>query len=181
MTLPPRPVLIGRGRRHHSRMTVLPKLLVFILQLGRTRLARIAAITGLRYRQSRLAGHLRRRDSSRLAARKSDGRDLWFMVEHDGFGAVQPADAGVNRERLGNDLIHVVVAISGETTDEVNAFGLIGQLLILSIDFGVFSPRNGIVGVAFGLRELIDDAVLGCSCPVRCLNSVMRVNALSFG
>src|SRR3954466_602828 len=54
-----------------------------------------------------------------------------------------------DRERLGNDLIHVVVLVRREAADELHLGCLVGERLVLLVELGVLGARNGIVGIPF--------------------------------
>src|SRR5215217_1229239 len=60
-------------------------------------------------------------------------------------------------ERLGDDLIHVVVLVRREPPHEVDARHRIGELPVALVQLRVLRLRHGVVRVALGLRILVDD------------------------
>src|SRR5689334_1807132 len=78
------------------------------------------------------------------------------MSRRHALGAPHARDACERGQRLGHDLIHVVVLVGAETTNEVHTGGLIGELLVLAIERRVFGTRDWIVGIAFRLRKFVD-------------------------
>ena len=58
-------------------------------------------------------------------------------------------------KRLPDDLIHVVIFVSGKTPDEAYIFGGCCQGVIPLEQRLVFGTRNRIVGIALGLRIFI--------------------------
>src|SRR3954447_19448982 len=66
-------------------------------------------------------------------------------------------------ECLGDDLVHVVVAVSTEPSQERDARGLLGELLVLPVESPVLGSWHRVVRVAGVPRELVHDTGLGVS------------------
>ena len=67
----------------------------------------------------------------------------------------------IGRQRLRHDLVHVVVLVGRQPADEVDAGRPLGEGLVLLVALGVLGAGDGVVGVAFGPRVLVDDGGLG--------------------
>src|SRR5690349_3566133 len=61
-----------------------------------------------------------------------------------GHGASLAAYLRVSRERLRDDLIHVVILVGCQPPDEVNVRRGVGQRLVLRVDLGVLPARHRI-------------------------------------
>src|SRR5947209_12149670 len=61
------------------------------------------------------------------------------------------------RQRLADDLVHVVITVCGEPPDEGDIAGRIRQLFVLLEQLLIFRPRDRIIGITFGRRILIGD------------------------
>src|SRR3954454_23476419 len=86
---------------------------------------------------------LRSRAMGRLLCCRREGGLLYFPPGRDGCAgwcmqvAMLRRQFGVKRQRLTYDLVHVVVAVGGKPPDEMDAMGLVGQLLVLSEQLGI--------------------------------------------
>src|SRR5687767_2318784 len=83
----------------------------------------------------------------------------WNIVQRvfaSGLGLVQFLDLAIERKRLSNDLVHVVVLIGCETAGKIYSALLSRQGLIARIQLGIFRPRDGVVRIAIRSRIFID-------------------------
>ena len=64
-------------------------------------------------------------------------------------------------QRSGNNLVHVVVAVLGEATDEEDVAFMGGEGFITLVEGFIFRAGNRVVGIAFGLRVFADDGGAG--------------------
>src|ERR1051325_11062048 len=62
------------------------------------------------------------------------------------LGFRSAAEAGIQGQRLGHDLIHVVVTIAAEPSDKRDIGQPIGEFPILPVKFGVFRAWNRVIG-----------------------------------
>src|SRR5687767_669372 len=95
-----------------------------------------------------------------VGRRKGYGRDLRLAFEGESFGAVYAGNFRENREGLGDDLVHVVIAIRRQTPDEMHARCLVRQGLIPLIELSILRFRNWVIRVTFCHGVFVDDARL---------------------
>src|SRR4051812_11038995 len=86
------------------------------------------------------------------------GHDRAGLSEGEGRSARRAAQAGKKRERLTNDLIHIVVPVGREPTNEVHVRRLLCELQITPVQSGVGWPRHGIIRIPGVSRKFVDDA-----------------------
>src|SRR5690349_9350003 len=76
------------------------------------------------------------------------------------FNSLHTRGLAVGRESLRDYLIHVVVLVCCQTTDEMHVRCRIRQLLVTCIQLSVLFPRHRIVFIALRLRKLVNNARL---------------------
>src|SRR3954451_15835579 len=65
------------------------------------------------------------------------------------------------RERLGDDLIHVVVLVGRQTADEPGSRLRLCELAVALVQLGVRGTRDRVVGITLVRRVLVDDGRRG--------------------
>src|SRR3954470_23970141 len=65
-----------------------------------------------------------------------------------GFLPCLARDPGVHRQGLSHDLVHVVVLVRRQAPHEMDSAGGGRQHLVLPVQLGIFTARNGIVRIA---------------------------------
>ena len=66
-------------------------------------------------------------------------------------------DAAEGRQRLPDDLVHIVVAVGREPADESDVVGRIGERLVALEQLLIFRPRDRIIRIALGRRIFVRD------------------------
>src|SRR6476646_5431229 len=89
----------------------------------------------------------------------AEGKALACLFGCDGGFARSStlAHAPEGRERLPDDLVHVVVTVGREPTDEGHAFGLVGERLVALEQFLIFGARDRIIWITLGRRIFVGD------------------------
>src|SRR5665213_3906119 len=65
------------------------------------------------------------------------------------------AEAAEGRERLADDLVHIVITIGCQPAHEADAGGRIRERLIFLVERLIFGPRDRGRGIALGRRILV--------------------------
>src|SRR3954465_2432516 len=68
-------------------------------------------------------------------------------------------------QRLGDDLVHVVVLVRRQATNERDFRRFVGQELVSLVELRVLGPRDGVVRIPLCARALADDGRLGVLLP----------------
>jgi hypothetical protein len=74
------------------------------------------------------------------------------------FRAFFTDDFSVLRQSLRDDLIHIVITVSRQSSDKMHVGHRIGESFVFRVKIGVFFARNRIIRVAFGARIFVNDA-----------------------
>src|SRR5687767_6032013 len=91
--------------------------------------------------------------------RDGDGaRSMRMLPFLAAFPVIASAELRIELEGLGHDLVHVVIAVGGESSDEVDAAAGARERLVPLVQGPVFGPRDGVIRVAVGSRIFVDHA-----------------------
>ena len=131
-------VIIAVGRVDHRRDRGSPR---------RERGCVGAARTGARRRLAR--------SECKLSARASLSRNGGRLPASFPSLLVDPPE---RRQRLTDDLVHIVIAVGGQPADERHALGRVRERLVALEQRLVLRPRDRIIRIALGRRIFVGDA-----------------------
>src|SRR5687768_18417830 len=82
------------------------------------------------------------------------------MSVYYGFHPLHTGDLAVSRQRLSNDLVHVVILVRRQPPNEMDLRRPIRQRLVLCIQLTVLFPRHRIIRIALSFWKFKHDASL---------------------